>query len=70
MSSDQLTNLIKMINQISLSAPTKGHDEKVKFVSQHLKKFWARDMKRQIIGYVDASGKGLSSVSLEAVRKL
>ena len=70
MSSNQLTNLIKMVNQISSNSPTREDHETVQFVVRHMKMYWARDMKRQIVRYANADGDGLSPVSMEAVKKL
>ncbi|OJS98383.1 formate dehydrogenase subunit delta [Marinobacter nauticus] len=70
MSSDQVANLVKMVNQISSNAPTRGHEETVQFVTQHLKKFWAREMKRQIMEYAAAGNSDLSPISLDAVKRL
>lgn len=67
---NQLNMLIKMVNQISSNSPVRGDDEKVRFVAQHLKKYWARSMKQQIVAYADVGGDGLTSTSLAAIRLL
>ncbi|WP_041646015.1 formate dehydrogenase subunit delta [Marinobacter adhaerens] len=70
MSSDQTTHLVKMVNQISINAPTQCREEAIQFVAQHLTKFWAREMKRQIKEYAISDGEALSPISLQAVKML
>ncbi|WP_110685785.1 formate dehydrogenase subunit delta [Salinicola aestuarinus] len=68
---DSLAPLIKMVNQISLNH--RHHDSDAAAaepIAAHLKKFWARDMKRQIIDYAEADGGELLPVSRLAVMRL
>ena len=46
--SSQLDSLIRMVNQIAANNTHRG-DTAAEYVHTHLKKFWARSMKRQII---------------------
>jgi len=63
--------LIKMINQISANNRHHGDDaQAAEQVATHLKKFWARSMKRQIIDYADKDGSELNPVSRLAVARL
>ena len=39
-------------------------------VATHIKKFWARSMKQQIINYAESDGLELSPVSRLAVKRL
>ncbi len=68
---DPIAPLIRMINQISLN--NRHHESDAAAAEQiagHLKKFWARDMKRQIIDYADTDGSELDTVSKMAVVRL
>ncbi|WP_239023802.1 formate dehydrogenase subunit delta [Salinicola corii] len=63
--------LIKMVNQISANNLHHGDDaQAAELVATHLKKFWARSMKRQIINYADTDGGELSPVSRLAIARL
>ncbi|WP_232823935.1 MULTISPECIES: formate dehydrogenase subunit delta [Salinicola] len=63
--------LIKMINQIGANNLHHGDDaQAAELVATHLKKFWARSMKRQIIDYAEADGSELSPVSRLAIARL
>lgn len=68
--SDQLHHLIKMINQISANLDHGDKDKAAQDVVGHIKKFWARSMKQQIIEYADADGSELNPVSALAVQQL
>jgi len=69
--SESTASLIKMINQISANNRHHGDDaQAAEQVATHLKKFWARSMKRQIIAYADTDGSELSPVSRLAVERL
>ncbi|AXS83673.1 MULTISPECIES: formate dehydrogenase subunit delta [Marinobacter] len=71
MSDQQLQNLIKMINQISINNLHHGdEDQAAEVVATHIKKFWARSMKQQIIAYAESDGLELSPVSRLAVKRL
>ncbi|WP_342596083.1 formate dehydrogenase subunit delta [Salinicola lusitanus] len=63
--------LIKMVNQISANNLHHGDDtQAAELVATHLKKFWARPMKRDIIAYADTNGSELSPVSRLAIARL
>lgn len=71
MSEQQLQNLIRMVNQISANNTHHSSDElAVDVIAGHLKKFWARSMKQQIIAYSDAQGAELSPISKRAIERL
>jgi formate dehydrogenase subunit delta len=71
MSDQQLQNLIKMINQISINNLHHGDEDKAAdIVATHIRKFWARSMKQQIIDYAESDGIELSAVSRLAVKRL
>ncbi|WP_445620689.1 formate dehydrogenase subunit delta [Kushneria sp. Sum13] len=68
---DPIVPLIKMVNQISLNNRHHDSDEAAaEQIAGHLKRFWARDMKRQIIDYADHDGSELDPVSRLAVARL
>lgn len=70
-SDKQLQSLIKMVNQISANNLHHGDESQAAdVVAGHLKKFWARSMKAQLIAYADADSGDLTSVSRLAVEKL
>ncbi|WP_456268381.1 formate dehydrogenase subunit delta [Kushneria sp. AK178] len=63
--------LIKMVNQISANNRHHDSDEAAaEQIAGHLKKFWARDMKRQIIDYAETDGSELDPVARLAVIRL
>ncbi|WP_245392567.1 formate dehydrogenase subunit delta [Salinicola halimionae] len=63
--------LIKMINQIGANNLHHGNDaQAAELVATHLKKFWARSMKHQIIDYANTDGSELSPVSRLAIARL
>ncbi|HTL50182.1 MAG TPA: formate dehydrogenase subunit delta [Steroidobacteraceae bacterium] len=63
--------LVAMANDIanffgSDPDPTSAADQ----VANHLKKFWEPRMREEIRRHVSAGGTGLSSIALQAVKKL
>lgn len=63
--------LVTMVNDISNffgadPDPTAAADQ----VAGHLKKFWEPRMRDEIRRYVAAGGEGLSSIAVQAVKKL
>jgi formate dehydrogenase subunit delta len=62
--------MVHNANQIALYFAGYPHDEAVAGVLDHLKKFWERRMRRQIIEYVASGGAGLHPLVLEAVKQL
>jgi len=70
MSHDEIEHLhaklIRMANQIGIFFESKPHDEGVAGVAEHINKFWEPRMRRQFFEAVDAGGKGLRPIVLEA----
>ena len=62
--------MVHRANQIALYFAVYPHDEAVAGVLDHLKKFWERRMRDQIIAYVADGGQGLHELALEAVKRL
>ena len=63
-------SMVHRANQIALYFAAYPHDQAVAGVLDHLKKFWERRMRDQIVAYVAGGGSGLHELALEAVRKL
>jgi formate dehydrogenase subunit delta len=71
MSSSQIDNLISMLNQIANNNNYKKTDEETAIiVANHVKKFWARSMKANIIKYADSDGSQLSPTIKLALAQL
>lgn len=64
----QLKSSIRMLNQIAANQTHYADDEQAAAaVANHLKKFWARGMKQQIIAFAEADqGQELSPIALRA----
>ncbi len=62
--------MVHRANQIALFFASYPHDEAVAGVTDHLKRFWERRMREQIITYVAKGGGGLHALALEAVKRL
>ena len=62
--------LIHMVNQIGENNQQGGIESAATFTSEHMKKFWARSMKEDIINYLKSGGHGLSETSIAASKKL
>ncbi|HEX5228983.1 MAG TPA: formate dehydrogenase subunit delta [Bryobacteraceae bacterium] len=62
--------MVHRANQIALYFASYPHDEAVAGVLDHLKKFWERRMRDEIIAYVAHGGQGLHALALEAVKQL
>jgi formate dehydrogenase subunit delta len=63
-------SMIHRANQIALFFAGYPHDEAVAGVTNHLKRYWERRMRDQIIDYVSHGGQGLHQLALEAVKRL
>jgi formate dehydrogenase subunit delta len=66
----QTEQMVHMANQIALFFSSYPREEAISAVEDHLKKFWEKRMRRQIIEYVAAGGQGLHELVLEAVKRL
>ncbi|MGH9691670.1 MAG: formate dehydrogenase subunit delta [Candidatus Acidiferrales bacterium] len=62
--------MVHMANQIAIFFASYPKEEAVAAVADHLKKFWEKRMRKQIVEYVANGGGGLHEVALEAVRRL
>lgn len=66
-----LDNLIRMANRIGdFFAALPDADEAREGIAQHLKRFWAPAMRREIVAHVDAAADSpLKPIVLEAIRR-
>ncbi len=62
--------MVHSANQIALFFQSYPREEAIAAVADHLKKFWERRMREQIVGYVAKGGSGLHELALEAVKRL
>ncbi|MDO6489454.1 formate dehydrogenase subunit delta [Colwellia sp. 6_MG-2023] len=71
MSSSQIENLVSMLNQIANNNNYKKTDEETaKVVANHVKRFWARSMKENILKYAANDGAQLSPTIKLALAQL
>ena len=62
--------LIYMANQIAAFFEAMPHDEGAAGVAKHINDFWDPRMRRQFFEIVEAGGKGLSPLVLDAAPKI
>jgi len=63
----EIDHLVKMANQIA--ANFSFHEDGVTRVADHLRRFWAPSMLRQLREHVAANGAGLDEAVLQAVQQ-
>ncbi len=64
----EIETLVKMANQIA--ANFSFHDDAEDRLTEHLQKFWAPALKRQLVDYVEAGGAGLDETVRQSARRL
>jgi formate dehydrogenase subunit delta len=64
------STMVHNANQIALFFSSYPREEAIAGVTEHLKKFWERRMKDQIVQYVAEDGGGLHDLVVEAVKRL
>jgi formate dehydrogenase subunit delta len=62
--------MIQKANQIALYFAGFSREEAIEGVRDHIRKFWERGMKDQLIDYVGHGGAGLHELVLEAVKRM
>jgi len=63
--------LIHMANQIATNNENhRTEEEAVVAVATHMKKFWARSMKQDIVDYLNSGGTDLHPISRLAVERM
>jgi len=64
----EIDQLVKMANQIDSNFSF--HEDGVERLTQHLRRFWAPVMIRQLAGHVAAGGGGVNEGVLQALQRL
>jgi formate dehydrogenase subunit delta len=62
--------MIDQANQIALQFAGFSHEDAVEGVRDHIRRFWERRMRDQLIDYVAQGGDGLSELVIEAVKRM
>jgi formate dehydrogenase subunit delta len=62
--------LIYMANQIARFFASQSHDEAVRGIENHFRKYWDPRMRTKLLGFVAAGGDGLDPLAREAVDRL
>lgn len=63
--------LIDMANQIATNLALQGSEEEaVEKIANHIKRFWARPMKQQIVEYSQQEDNDLMPLTQKAVKQL
>lgn len=70
MANEQLNQLVKMVNQIANNNSHQTEAESVDLILNHLKKFWALSMKKQIIEYAKQDGENLVPLAKLSIDEL
>ncbi len=71
MTDSHIGHLIKMINEIARNLAVGGDDAQAAGrVANHLRRFWTRDMQRDLQSHVDAGGTGLLPAAELALARL
>jgi formate dehydrogenase subunit delta len=63
-------HMVHNANQIALYFASYPKEEAIAGITDHLKKFWEKRMRQQIIDYVAHGGAGLHELAKEAVKRL
>ena len=63
-----IDQLIKMANQIAENF--QFHDDRAERTADHIRRFWAPQMRRKILAHIDAGGEGLSASALDALKRI
>ena len=62
--------MVHNANQIALYFASYPHEQAVDGVLDHIKKYWEKRMRAQIMQYVAQGGAGLHELVVEAVKRL
>jgi formate dehydrogenase subunit delta len=63
------STMVHNANQIALFFASYPREEAIAGIADHLKKFWERRMRDQIVKYVAEDGSGLHDLVVEAVKR-
>ena len=64
----EIDQLVKMANQIA--ANFSFHEDGVERLADHLRRFWAPAMRKQLSEYATSGGAGLDQAVMQAVQRL
>jgi formate dehydrogenase subunit delta len=62
--------LIRMANQIAAFFEAYPEPEAVTATADHLRQFWDRRMRRQLVAHLASGGEGLGPIALAAARSV
>jgi formate dehydrogenase subunit delta len=62
--------MVHNANQIALYFASFPREEAIEGVTDHIRKFWEKRMKKQIVDYLAEGGDGLHELAREAVKRL
>ncbi|MDX1554730.1 MAG: formate dehydrogenase subunit delta [Xanthomonadales bacterium] len=63
-----IDQMVKMANQIAQNFSF--HDDQVERTADHLRRFWAPQMRRKLAHHVSSGGQGLSEPALQALKQV
>ena len=66
----KLDLMVHNANQIALYFASFPREEAIDGVTDHIRKFWEKRMKKQIVDYLAEGGEGLHELAREAVKRL
>jgi len=64
------TNLIRMANDIAVFHQSFAEDEALQMVSEHINKFWAPSMRRQLFEVVQSHPEDFDALIARSMRKV
>lgn len=62
--------MVHMANQIAAFFRSYPHETAVEGVANHIRQFWARPMREQLLAHIDAGGQGLDGLVVESAQRL
>ena len=65
--SEKIEKLVRMANQIADFFTPYSEAEAVAGVREHIRSFWTPGMRRELVAYADAGGKGLKPPVIAAI---
>jgi hypothetical protein len=70
MSSDKITKLVRMANQIGDYFRTLPEAEGTAGAADHLRRYWTPKMRAEIVAFAETDGSGLNPVAARAIAEL
>ena len=65
-----MQNLVRMANQIAIAFRNEPQDKAVAAAAEHIRLYWSRKMRADILGHLDAGGAGLEPATGKAIETL